>query len=113
MAFFYLDAHWQEDLPLKQETDVIFSSWRNFVIMIDDFRVPADPGYGYDNYGLGKSLELRDFPFHEDPRVKVYFPAVPSAEESGRKRGCIVLASASAASRFGSISFLRPYPTRD
>jgi hypothetical protein len=92
-SFFYLDAHWLGDLPLAEETELIARKFPSFVIMIDDFQVPGDPGYGYDDYGPGKSLSLRDFPFDSDPRFVPYFPARRSTEESGVRRGCIVLAS--------------------
>jgi hypothetical protein len=91
--FFYLDAHWLEDVPLAEETEVIARKFSSFVLMIDDFQVPNDPGYGYDDYGPGKRLSLRDFPFDSDPRFVPYFPSRHSTEESGTRRGCIVLAS--------------------
>ncbi len=91
--FFYLDAHWLKDLPLADETTFVAQNFRSFAIMIDDFQVPNDPGYAYDDYGPGKSLSLRDFPFDSDPRFVAYFPTRRSTEESGRRRGCIVLAS--------------------
>jgi len=56
--FFYLDAHWEDDLPLLEEIMVISSGWKRAVIMVDDFKVPDDPGYGYDDYGEGKTLSL-------------------------------------------------------
>jgi hypothetical protein len=43
--FFYLDAHWNEDLPLAEEIDLIFSRSPCAVVMIDDFEVPGDPGF--------------------------------------------------------------------
>ena len=54
--FFYLDAHWNEDLPLAEELDTIFCRSSNPVVMIEDFQVPDDPDYGYDDYGPRKSL---------------------------------------------------------
>lgn len=92
-GFFYLDAHWGEDLPLAGEIELITQKSSSFVIMIDDFQVSNDSGYGYDDYGVGKRLSLRDFPFDSDRRFVSYFPARHSTEESGRQRGCIVLAS--------------------
>lgn len=53
--FFYLDAHWHEDLPLKEELRIIFKTWDNSVVMIDDFQVPDDAGYRYDDYGPSKA----------------------------------------------------------
>ena len=51
----YLDAHWESDVPLSEELVVIFDH-RYAIVMIDDFRVPFDNGYGYDDYGEGKAL---------------------------------------------------------
>src|SRR5262249_9729168 len=42
--FAYLDAHWNEHLPLAEELNVIFARCPNAVVMVDDFRVPNDPG---------------------------------------------------------------------
>lgn len=107
-TFFYLDAHWHEDLPLSEETAFIFRSFSNFVIMIDDFEVPNDPGYSFDDYGSGKKLSLDDFPFDRDERVSVYFPNRTSRLESGARRGSIVLASRSFATELSRLSSLRP-----
>ena len=57
-VFFYLDAHWNDDLPLADEIDIIFSRCPWAVVMIDDFEVPSDPGYQFDDYGPGKALVL-------------------------------------------------------
>jgi hypothetical protein len=54
--FFYLDAHWNDDLPLAEEVDLVFSQCPLAVIMIDDLQVPSDPGYEYDDDGAGKAL---------------------------------------------------------
>jgi predicted O-methyltransferase YrrM len=49
---FYLDAHWHADLPLAEELDIIFSRLPDALVILDDFQVPEDPGYGFDDYGL-------------------------------------------------------------
>ena len=107
-TFVYLDAHWGADLPLQEEVELILGNFKNFVIMIDDFEVPNDTGYGYDDYGPGKRLALRDFPFHLDSRVACYFPARPSSRESGLRRGAIVLASLGLKPKLDSIGTLIP-----
>ncbi len=94
-VFFYLDAHWKDDLPLAEEAEFIFSNFTNFIVMIDDFAVAGDDDYTFDDYGPGKQLSLRDFPFHRDTRVSCYFPSRPGAHESGSRKGSIVLASES------------------
>jgi len=91
--FFYLDAHWYEDLPLAEEVRLIASRWTDFVILIDDFQVPGDPGYGFDCYGeRDLNLDLLA-PALQASGVHVFFPAIPSSQESGRKRGSVLLAS--------------------
>lgn len=106
-TIFYLDAHWKDDLPLAEETEYIFSSFKNYVVMIDDFSVSDDDGYTFDDFGVGKQLSLRDFPFHKKPRIHCYFPAKPGREESGSRRGCVVIASETLSSTVDRLGSLR------
>lgn len=92
-AFIYLDAHWQRDLPLCDELRIISSGWPRAVVMIDDFRVPDDDGYGFDDYGPGKVLEVEILPKAEMDGWQIFYPVLPSAQETGAGRGCCVLAS--------------------
>ena len=90
-ALFYLDAHWNDDLPLAEELRIILKTWANPIIMIDDFQVPGDPGYTFDDYGPGKALTegyLREHDLLE--QFRVYYPSAGSERESGLKRGCVV-----------------------
>lgn len=93
--FFYLDAHWNDDLPLREEVESIATKWDQFAVLIDDFKVPDDPGYGFDDYGNGNSLELN---YLEDTikshNLKILFPFATSDTETGSKRGCAVLCPA-------------------
>jgi hypothetical protein len=107
-VFFYLDAHWLPDLPLAEELELIARNFPSFVIMIDDFQVPDDPGYSYDDYGPGKCLSLRNFRLDSDARFAAYFPARHSSGESGRRRGCIVLASPDVKDKVDSLDSLLP-----
>jgi hypothetical protein len=109
-VFFYLDAHWNADLPLEEEVNYIAAAYEKFVLMIDDFEVPGDPGYAFDDYGRGKQLSLRDFPFHKNARLECYFPRCPSQLESGAKRGCVVLASPGLAPSVRQAASLSVYP---
>jgi hypothetical protein len=93
-VFAYLDAHWNADLPLREELEIIFDHCPAAVVMIDDFQVPDDSGYQYDDYGPGKSLS----PAYIDPVLSKYcleahYPSTPSSKETGVKRGCVVLGS--------------------
>jgi hypothetical protein len=106
-VFFYLDAHWNDDLPLAEEIDIIFSRCPLAVVMIDDFEVPSDAGYGYDDYGPGKAL-VSDYirPAISAHQLQVFYPSTPSVADypstpmaaaglaaPGRlRRGCAVLA---------------------
>jgi hypothetical protein len=91
---FYLDAHWPQDLPLAEEIDIVFRNWNRALVLVDDFHVPDDSGYAYDNYGPGKALTfdyirpaIRTFGLH------TFFPSLPSILETGKKRGSVVLAA--------------------
>ena len=106
-VFFYLDAHWKDDLPLREEIVLIDKSWRGVVIMVDDFQVPGDPGYGYDDYGPDKSLTLEYLAPLVSLGFQTFFPTLLSAEETGRKRGCVVLADSQLADRVKKIKALK------
>jgi len=92
LLFFYLDAHWNADLPLAEELDIILTACPRPIIMIDDFEVPGDDGYGYDNYGGSSVLNYDYIAAHlEKYSLKRLYPAAPSSAETGAKRGSIVL----------------------
>jgi hypothetical protein len=91
-VFFYLDAHWGEDLPLREEVQIIFENWFKAVVMIDDFKVPSDEKYGYDEYGGGKVLDLEYLNALNELELAAFFPSKRARFETGKKRGCVVLA---------------------
>jgi hypothetical protein len=93
-VFFYLDAHWLHDLPLLDELASIRRGWTEFAALIDDFAVDGDDGYFYDDYGPGKTLDLRHFSGHPElADLSVFWPAAPATSETGARRGWVVLAS--------------------
>lgn len=106
IPFIYLDAHWEKDLPLRAELEVIRQGWANAVVMVDDFEVPGDPGYGFDDYGPGRELRASYLP--PLPGWQLYYPARRSEEESGARRGSCVLGSADLASTLDALDCLRP-----
>jgi len=110
---FYLDAHWQEDLPLREELEIILRYRRSSIIMIDDFRVPFDEGYKFDDYGPGKVLDLSILSFLRDEPIHIFFPQAPSELETGSKRGCVVLSTADLAPLVAPSEFLRAADWRD
>ncbi len=91
LLFFYLDAHWESDLPLAKEVDIIYRHWPDAVVMVDDFQVPFDKGYQYDDYGENKSLTSTYLNNNLKVIVERFFPSQPSESETGAKRGCIIL----------------------
>ncbi len=90
-TFFYLDAHWNEDLPLAEELQIIHDHWLEAVIMIDDFNVP-NTDYAYDDYGGSNVLDLEYLDSVQNISTPhVFFPSVSTDQESGAKRGSVVL----------------------
>jgi hypothetical protein len=92
-TFFYLDAHWLDHLPLPDELSVITRAWQDFAVLIDDFQVPDDPGYGYDDYGPGKRLALPLLEREELAGLRLYWPAARASMETGARRGWALVAS--------------------
>jgi hypothetical protein len=89
-VFFYLDAHWEEDLPLREEVDIIFSGFRRSVVMVDDFEVPGTR-YAFDDYGPDKVLNLAYLAPLGHLKLSAFFPRADVSEETGARRGCVVL----------------------
>lgn len=108
-AFFYLDAHWWDDLPLLEEIQIVRQHWKRFVVLVDDFKVSGDAGYEYDDYGAGKILELECFPELKDMNLDCFFPSLPSAEESGLRRGCVVFSDHETGSKLRGLKSLREH----
>lgn len=107
-VFFYLDAHWHEDLPLREEIEILSRCWREPIIMIDDFQVPDDPGYAFDDYGPDRRLAVSYLPpaFLRDFRL--FWPRLSSAAETGHKRGYVIAARRGpAAETLAELSLLR------
>lgn len=108
-VFFYLDAHWQDDVPLAEELELIAANWSDPVIMIDDFQVPDDQGYGFDSYRNGLSLTLDYLPLAKLSPLRLFWPGAAASEETGHRRGCVVLAPPGAvAERLAAQPALRP-----
>lgn len=106
-VLFYLDAHWAEDLPLEGELEIIERFWPQAVILVDDFEVPDDPGYRYDDYGQGKSLDHELLDRSAVASWDRFAPALPSAQETGHVRGCVVIAAPKVSAQVQGASLLR------
>jgi hypothetical protein len=70
----------------------LLSGWETVCILIDDFNVPGDEGYAYDDYGQGFALDVRLLSGLPLEDVFLFFPRISSVEETGRRRGWVVLA---------------------
>jgi hypothetical protein len=92
-VFIYLDSHWYEDLPLLDELEIVFSNKIKAIIMIDDFEVPGDTGYAFDDYGPEKRLTMSYLSSLDKYYYSAFFPKCKSEDESGLKRGCIVIST--------------------
>jgi hypothetical protein len=90
-TFFYLDAHWEKYLPLRDELAIILPNFPSAVVLIDDFQVPGENGYGFDDYGRGKALTAEYLVPCLRPDSAVYYPSAPAAQETGWRRGWVVL----------------------
>ena len=106
-ALFYLDAHWGGDLPLADELRLIDRYWTSSVVVVDDFEVPGDPGYGFDDYGPGRKLSAAGLPADLMANRVALYPSAASSEETGARRGCVVLLDESLADRLESTGVLR------
>ncbi len=49
-TLFYLDAHWLDEWPLEQELRIISNNLKSALIVIDDFKVPNDTRFVFDEY---------------------------------------------------------------
>jgi predicted O-methyltransferase YrrM len=85
----YLDAHWEEEVPLAAEVECLLSNCEEALIIVDDFYVPTDPGYAYDIYA-GVPLSLEKLPLPDG--VAIAYPALAAVEETGARRGTLYLA---------------------
>lgn len=103
-VFFYLDAHWYADLPLPEEVEWIATQWKRYAVMIDDFHVPGDPAYGFGQYedGTKLTLDLLARPIARHGLIP-YFPTTSGREETGRRKGCVVLTPGPTLAQVGTL----------
>ena len=89
--FVYLDAHWGDYLPLRDEL-LILRGWPKTIVLIDDFKVPSDLRFGWDKYDEEQEICMEyiagSFGDHA-----VYFPSYSAPDEgSAAPRGYAVIA---------------------
>ncbi len=109
-VFFYLDAHRNGKLILIEEIKLILSNIKQAVVMIDDFKVPGFPDYGYDKYPSGEILDLEYLSPLSNLGLQLFFPTVGPKNETGKKRGCVVLTlNKEYSEKLQSLSTLKAY----
>lgn len=82
LVFIYLDSHWYDHLPLREEIALIAKNHPRAVVMIDDFKIEDDEGYGYDSYDDAQEVTLAFL--KEELRQhhwQIFFPSMPSAQD--------------------------------
>jgi hypothetical protein len=110
-VFAYLDAHWYHHLPLREEISDLARITDEFIILIDDFQVPTDAGYQYDDYGPVGSCTVAFIAPALGTDMAVYFPVIPAAHETGVRRGyCFVARGATALQVLDASSELQRAP---
>jgi hypothetical protein len=71
--FFYLDAHWNNYWPLKDElTQKAKTHKDNCVIMIDDIKVPLRPEIRYDFYTIEGQFQECSFEYIKKELAEVF-----------------------------------------
>ena len=90
---FYLDAHWNDDLPLPEELNIIMQGLEAYVVVVDDFQVPGSR-YFYDRYENGNELTLNYLAPKLDLSTNPVFmtPSNASTEETGPRKGTLFVA---------------------
>jgi hypothetical protein len=89
--FVYLDAHWNDYLPLRDELAII-RAWPRTVVLIDDFKVPSDSRFGWDKYDEDREICLEHIAGTFGDHA-VHFPSYPAPDEgTAHPRGYAVIA---------------------
>ena len=91
VGFYYLDAHWEKHLPVADELRSIQEGDPRSIILIDDFQVIGDHSYEYDDYGSGNALTVDYLARKGLANCDMFFPRIPAIEETGRRRGYVVM----------------------
>lgn len=105
--FCYLDAHWYKYLPIREEIRAL-SDYPQVVIGIDDFEVPGEPSWGFDDYRRNGVLTWR-YIADAARDFTVFYPAYSPEEDNGARRGfCVLAKGAEATSACNKTGLLEP-----
>lgn len=91
-TLFYLDAHWGDYLPLAKELNLAFARFSLAYAVIDDFEVPYDAGYAFDDFGKAGAISVTYLEREVEGPLFVFLPTVHSSQETGQRRGSAVVA---------------------
>jgi len=82
--FAFLDAHWQDNWPLRDELKILLSIRQPKLIMIHDFKVPGRD-FGYDRYGAQECAlsHIADLLPHDECKYSFNSYAAPQSEKRG------------------------------
>lgn len=92
-VFFFLDAHFNNDLALDRELKAIAESKVVPYIMIHDFKVPNRSDLGYDGWD-GKEYSLENIKHMIDEIYPKGYSYYYNEESALNQRGCIVISPA-------------------
>lgn len=98
-VFFYLDAHWDADLPLREEIQIIYRDFMSPIIMIDDFEVAHRSDFDFDDYGDGATLSIDILEPVLGRDVWLFYPDWTTAPGHLSNRGFVILAEGANADR--------------
>jgi predicted O-methyltransferase YrrM len=101
IIFAYLDAHWDDELPLRAELLALKDSKLKFIAVIDDFRIPNER-YGFDTFD-GKPINSYVDDLLDD--LDVWVPSISAIFESGAKRGTAYVFSPHLAKKMPRVFF--------
>jgi hypothetical protein len=97
----YLDAHWGEVLPIRDEVKVLCNWGGKFIAIIDDFCIPTDSGFSFDVYsGIPIGLDL--IPLYNG--LEVWVSTIESGLETGAKRGTAYVFSSGISNEFSTLA---------
>jgi hypothetical protein len=112
---FYLDAHWEAHLPLREEIELIFRNYTHSIAIIDDFEVPDDGGYGFDAYSEQDRICLTYLKKAVvSSELFYFFPRITASQETGWRRGWVVITNnAALANELDNIALLLRFHWKD
>lgn len=69
---FWLDAHWKSDWPLLEELRIIQKRHCPSIVLIDDFQIADNPGFGFDSYnGRALNLDYIEHSFYNSHEIRL------------------------------------------